>query len=245
MFEKSGIFYDAMYVVGMILMMVFSLNTHKRFGIKKRDAVLYTIYSYICGISGALLMGWLYNQINHALGFESSSAVAIFGAVVFTPFFMLAFPKVYQNWANIMDMLAPCGFVILTCAKFGCFINGCCYGVLSNFGIHYTNTDGKRFPVQLFEVLSMLLVLFLTQVYFRKTKHFVSGTAYPITFGCYSAVRFFWEFFRYYSTEQRHALFGLTIWQNICCVIFVVCAVITLVLYRKARIAQKEDPSNS
>ena len=235
MFEKSSIFYNAMYVVGMILMMVISLLTHKRFGIKKKDAVLYTIYSYVSGIAGALLMGWIYTRINLALGFESSSTVSIFGAVVFTPFFMLVFPNVYHNWADVMDMLAPCGFTILTCAKFGCFINGCCYGVESSFGVHYINVDGARFPVQLFEVISMILILVFTQLYFKKTKHFVSGTAYPITFGCYSAVRFFWEFFRYYSSEQRHALFGLTVWQAVCCVTFVVCIVVTIWLYFKEK----------
>ena len=233
MFENSGIFYDAMYVVGMILMMVISLSTHKRFGIKKRDAVLNTFYSYICGISGALLMGWIYTKVNEMLGLNDSTNVAIFGAVAFTPFLMLLFPGVLRNWKSIMDMLAPCGFTILTCAKFGCFISGCCYGVECSFGVHYLNVEGLRFPVQLFEVISMILILVFTQLYFRNTKHFIKGTIYPVTFGIYSAVRFVWEFFRYYEEAKRHAVFGFTIWQTVCFVTFVVCSILTVVLYSK------------
>ena len=45
MFDQSGIFYDAMYVVGFALMMVWNLKDHKRYGIQKRDAVLTTVYT--------------------------------------------------------------------------------------------------------------------------------------------------------------------------------------------------------
>ena len=92
MFEHSDLFYDAMYVVGFALMMVLNLRDHARYEIKKRDAVLTTVYTYVCGIVGAMLMGLVYTKVNAAFGYEDQSNVAIFGAVVFTPFLILLFP---------------------------------------------------------------------------------------------------------------------------------------------------------
>ena len=244
MFEKSNIFYDAMYLVGFVLMMVWNLMDHKRYGIKKRDAVLVTLYTYVCGIVGALMMGFIYTKVNAAFGYDANSTVAIFGAVVFTPFLLLIFPIKHRNWKSIMDMLAPGILLILTCAKLGCFVNGCCRGVICDFGVqylHYGGTDypsgGETFfPVQILEVATMLLVLLFTQLYVRKAKRFVAGTAYPITFAVYSVTRFCWEFFRYYPEEDmRHLILGLTFWQFVCCLTFVVCAAITVALTLKAR----------
>ena len=236
MFEKSGIFYDAMYLVGFALMMVWNLADHKRYGIKKRDAVLTTLYTYVCGVIGALMMGFIYTKVNAAFGFEENSNVAIFGAVVFTPFLLLIFPIKHRQWKSIMDMLAPGILLILTCAKFGCFINGCCVGFVCDWGVHYKNSDVTNFPVQIFEVATMLLVLLLTQLYVRKAKRFVAGTAYPITFAVYSVTRFCWEFFRFYPEEgMRHLICDLTFWQCVCCVTFVVCVTIIAVLTVKAR----------
>ncbi len=236
MFEKSSIFYDAMYVVGFALMMVWNLVDHKRYGIKKREAVLTTLYTYVCGVIGALLMGFIYTKVNAAFGYDEKSTVAIFGAVVFTPFLLLIFPIKHRDWKSIMDMLAPGILLILTCAKLGCFVNGCCRGIVCEFGIHYPDSDYKNFPVQILEVATMLLVLLFTQLYVRKAKHFVAGTAYPITFAAYSVTRFCWEFFRYYPEEgMRHLILGLTFWQVVCCLTFVVCVVITIVLTANAK----------
>ena len=236
MFEKSGIFYDAMYLVGFALMMVWNLADHKRYGIKKRDAVLATFCTYVCGVAGALIMGFLYTKITAAFGYDDTSVVAIFGAVVFTPFLLLLFPINHRNWKSVMDMLAPGILLILTCAKFGCFVNGCCRGMICDFGIHYPGSDYKNFPVQILEVATMLLVLLFTQLYVRKAKRLVAGTAYPITFAAYSVTRFCWEFFRFYPEEgMRHLICGLTFWQCVCCITFVVCVTITVVLTVKAR----------
>ena len=236
MFKGSETFYNAMYVVGFALMMVWNLKDHKRYGIQKRDAVLATVYTYICGIAGALLMGFIYNKVNAALGYSGGSNVAIFGAVVFTPFLLLIFPIKHRQWKSIMDMLAPGILLILTCAKFGCFINGCCVGIVCDFGLHYRSATDKFFPVQIFEVVTMLLVLLFTQLYVRKTKRFVAGTAYPITFAAYSVTRFFWEFFRYYAKDgMRHMILGMTFWQFVCCLTFVVCVTIVAALTAKAK----------
>ncbi len=223
MFKNSGYFYDAMYVVGFALMMVINLFTHPRYNIKKRDAVLYTLYTYVCGVVGAMLMGKIYTVVNSAFGFDEGSNVAIFGAVIFTPILIMIFPIKHKQWKDVLDMLTPGILLILACAKLGCFVNGCCRGIECSFGIHYPDTDYKNFPVQICEVVVMLLLLALTQLYIRKAKNYVAGTAYPLTFGIYAVTRFGFEFLRYYpQPELRHLIIGLTFWQFVCIIVLIV-----------------------
>lgn len=222
MFPGSGTFYKAMYVVGFAIMMIYDLGNYKRYNIRKKEAVLYTLYTYVCGIVGALIMGFAYNKIHAALGIETNSNVAIFGAVIFTPVLFLLFPISKENRKNALDMITPGVLIILACAKFGCFINGCCRGIVSDFGICYYGETVRHFPIQAFEVIAMIAVLFLTQLYFRKSRKYLPGTAYPITFAAYSITRFISEFFRYYEDpRQREILFSMTFWQLVCIAVFV------------------------
>ena len=236
MFHGSQFFYYGMYLVGFALMMLINLKDHDRYQIAKKDAVLYTLYTYICGIVGAMIMGKIYSWVYTSLGFATSGSVAIFGAVIFTPFLILLFPIKRKQWKNIMDMLTPGILLILACAKLGCFINGCCQGIVCDFGIHYQDDPKTYFPVQIFEVITMLVLLGATRLYIRKSKRFVSGTAYPITFGLYSITRFIWEYYRYYWDEDmRHVFFGFDFWQIICVMVLVICIICIVVLRIKAK----------
>ena len=212
-------------------MMLLNLKDHDRYQIQKKDAVLYTLYTYVCGIVGALLMGKIYSLVHSAFGYNEGSSVAIFGAVIFTPFLILLFPIKHKDWSRILDLLAPGILLILACAKLGCFVNGCCRGIVCSFGVRYLNETEKNFPVQLFEFITMLLVLLFTQLYIRKSTKFVSGTAYPITFASYSVTRFFWEFLRFYNPpDLRHIIFGMTFWQFCCLLTLIVCLAIVAFL---------------
>lgn len=231
MFEKAGLFYNSMYAVGFALMMIINLKTHEKHTITKKNAVLYTIYTYICGVIGAMIMGRIYSAVSAHYGVNEPSKVAIFGAIIFVPLLIMIFPLKKGDYKHVVDMLAPGVLVILLCAKFGCFIFGCCHGKVSSFGVHYIGADEKYFPVQIFEVISMLIVLALTQLYFKKTKNFTAGTAYPITFAAYSVTRFFWEFFRYYPNEKLENVFLHMTFMQLCCVlVFTVSVILVAVL---------------
>lgn len=234
MFNNSTYFYYAMYLVGFAIMMIINLHTHKKFEISKKNAVLYTLYTYVCGVLGAALMGKIYTAVSHLVGAKGGSAVAIFGAVIFTPIFLMIFPVNKKDRKNAVDMLTPGILIILACAKFGCFIHGCCRGIVSDFGVKYLNYDETFFPVQIFEVITMLAVLALTQLYINKSKKFVPGTAYPITFAVYCVTRFLWENMRYYDTKMGNLFLGLTFWQIVSLAVFVVCVIMGIRLKIKS-----------
>lgn len=240
MFEGSQYVYYGMYLVGFAIMMVLNLRDHDRYKLTKKEAVWITLITYVAGVLGAMLMGKLYTVVSQARGDTGTSNVAIFGAVVFTPIMLcVLFRLMKKDWRNILDMLTPGIFIILACAKFGCIFEGCCYGVVCDFGLYNPRANATVFPVQIFEVITMIPVIIAVQVFVRKYKRYVKGMAYPVTAGLYSIVRFCWEFARYYSDNMRHVFLGLTFWQ-IFCVIVLISSVIMFAILNSQKLRDRE-----
>ena len=244
MFEGSEIIYKGMYLVGFILMMIYSLRTCQKKNISKGRAVAMTLFTYVAGVAGALIMGKVFTVISDSLGLQQSSSVAIFGAVMFTPLFLILWffvtEKLLQairpgSWRDYLDLLTPGIFIILICAKFGCFFAGCCHGFLcESFGIFNPTVNAKVFPIQIFEVITMIAVMLLCSFLIKKEKLFPRGSYYPLTAAVYSVTRFCWEFFRYYESDSlRHLFMGLSLWQ-ICSLIMIAAGITAILLLRRA-----------
>ncbi len=249
------IVYYSMYLVGFAIMMVISIKNCQKHNIVKKRAIAMTVFTYFAGVSGALLMGKIFTLVANATGSTNGSTVAIFGAVIFTPLFLLfaflltekVLVAVKQScWRDNIDLLTPGIFVILTCAKFGCIFGECCHGILcESFGIYNSRLEAKVFPIQIFETITMLGVLFLSQYLLTKKDIFPRGSAYPLTASIYSTTRFCWEFLRYYENEKlRHLFLGLTFWQ-LCCIIVIVTSVLVLIYLRKSTVLKERDYINS
>lgn len=231
MFKGSEYFYYLMYAVGFFMTLFINLKTHDRYSLTKKKAVVYTVCMFLCGIVGALLMSDIYNACCKSIGVNENSTVSIFGAVVFAPIFMTVFFLIEKSDAlRNLDMLTPGIFITLTCAKFGCFLDGCCMGVPYENGIYNPIVETRVFPVQICEVLSMIIMLVLTQTYIKKGKNVPAGFDYPLTTAVYCVIRFLWEFMRYYDESMRHGFFGVTFWQGWCIIMFVLSAVMMTVL---------------
>lgn len=240
MFKGSDYAYYGMYLVGFAIMMIVNLKTHKKYDLKKSITVIITLITYFAGVAGAMIMGDLYTVISEKFGAEGSG-VAIFGAVVFTPIFMTAVALILgQPWRKIMDLLAPGIFIILACAKFGCFMAGCCPGRECSFGVYNPKYEMTMFPSQLFESITMAFVVGFCFWYIFKCKKNISGSVYPVTAAVYSVTRFCWEFMRYYSSDElRHVMFGLTFWQ-FWCVMVIIISVAWILLLKSVKVQELE-----
>lgn len=240
MFEGSGIAYKAMYVVGFAIMMLVNLKTHKKYELKKSTAIIFTLVTYVAGVYGAMQMGDIYTKATEKF-FVDGSTVAIFGAVVYTPLIMIAVALIMNKaWRNVIDMLAPGIFIILACAKFGCFLGGCCPGIECSFGVYNPEYEMTMFPSQLFESITMALVVVFCFWYALRCKKCISGSVYPVTAAVYSVTRFFWEFMRYYEFEEmRHIMLGMTFWQ-FWCVVVIVFSIVWILLLRTEKVASLE-----
>lgn len=139
-----------------------------------------------------------------------------------------------------MDLLAPGIFIILACAKFGCFFGGCCPGRECSFGVYNPEYEMTMFPSQLFESVTMAFVVVLCFTYAFKSKKCISGSVYPVTAAVYSVTRFFWEFMRYYEYEEmRHVILGLSFWQ-FCCVMVIVASILWILLLKSEKLLSLE-----
>ena len=230
-----------MYVVGFTLMMAVSLITCRKHSVSRLSAFLFTLVSYAGGVAGAMFMGDRFTEVAVKYG-GMESKVAIFGAVMFVPFYIIGAALIAgKPWRNIMDTMAPGGFIILTCAKLGCTVYGCCSGLPWEHGIYSPVYEMKMFPSQPLEALSMCFVVAFCFRYGLKYKNRADGRAYPYTIMLYSVVRFCWEFVRYYDVEEmRHMLFGLTFWQLWCIVTFLE-GLIWLLIIRAPRFSEYEE----
>lgn len=235
MFPGSGTVYKLMYVVGFALMMVINLKTHKKYRLSTKNTVILTLITYVAGVVGAMIMSSVYSKIMYALGYDEPASVAIFGAVVFTPLFMAITSLLFrQDWRRVIDMLAPGIFVILACAKLGCFLHGCCHGIECSFGVMSPKIGTTVFPIQAVEVFFMCFVIAFSFWYPFKSNRYVKGAVYPATTILYCFMRFFAEFFRYYEKPgQRDILFNMTFWQLCCIVVSVVCAIWLFIIHSK------------
>lgn len=234
MFEGSKYAYYAMYLVGFAIMMVINLKAYKKYDLSKKTAVIFTMITYFVGVAGAMVMGSMYTAA--VAKYEGGySNVAIFGAVFFTPIIMSLVALIAAKpWRKIMDLLAPGIFIILTCAKFGCFMAGCCPGRECSFGIYNPILELKVFPSQLFESITMCFVVAFCFWYGFRCKKHISGSLYPVTAAVYSVTRFCWEFMRYYKVEEmRHMMLGMTFWQFWCLVVIILSIVWIILLSSK------------
>ena len=115
--------YYSMYVIGFAIMMIYSFIKCKKHNVSRLRAVIYTLLTYIYGVGGAMIMGSVYSSAAAARGSGDMSKVAIFGAVIFTPLFLIIslllenlgrrlLKKNKISMRNTLDLLTPGIFII-------------------------------------------------------------------------------------------------------------------------------------
>jgi len=124
------------------------------------------------------------------LTFYGGFIAALLGGLVYTHYRRISFVK-------LLDFLAP--FIALGYAitRVGCFLNGCCYGHITDlpWGLVYPVIDGyPRHPTQLYASFAALVIFFLLRR-LGKHRHFPGFIflSFLIFYGIY---RFIVEFFR-------------------------------------------------
>ena len=84
--------------------------------------------------------------------------------------------------------------------RIGCFLNGCCYGIITNVPWAIKNLSLEdnllRHPTQLYEAFSYLLIFVLLYFYFKEIK-LKNGSLFFIGTALHSLARFIIEYFRF------------------------------------------------
>lgn len=234
------------------LWLVINLLICKTYRISRIRAGLYT-GAFIYAVIGALIGGWFYRIVlEHVTGTSTFNLVAIFGGLVFTPVFVVLtvlVEKAIRGLINkgrtikhlpllptvsvrdTLDMLTPGCLVVLAIFKFSCHFDKCCYGIPWSWGTYSPYLKTTVFPVQISEFLSILAVLAIC-IYLARRPFYRRGMAYPMAAAFYTFFRFGWEFLRYYQTEMRHLILGMTLWQFCCVIVFVSSLLSLFILYK-------------
>lgn len=114
--------------------------------------------------------------------------------------------KKMDFWASV-DLAAPYIAMAQAIGRIGCFLNGCCYGVVM--------ADGSLCPTQLYSAASLLLVYMVLRIW-QDHRHF-KGEIFIGYCVLYSLKRFLMEFIR---GDNPRILLGMTISQVISCIVF-------------------------
>jgi phosphatidylglycerol:prolipoprotein diacylglycerol transferase len=129
-------------------------------------------------------------------------------------FWLIRSKKIYP-W-KLADIVAPFIALGYSIVRIGCFMNGCCYGKVSNvpWALHCAASDSAlRHPTQLYSMIGSL-ILFLVLFRLRNHRQF-SGFLFLLYIGLYSIMRFIVEIFR----ESPVFLPGLSLAQLVCIIL--------------------------
>ena len=119
--------------------------------------------------------------------------------------------------------------------RIGCFLSGCCYGIVTNSGwdIYFPTLGYKCLPTQLIEMTFLFILAGLLA--FLAFKHITDYTML-IYMGGYGTFRFILEFFR---GDERGQLAGLSPSQYWC--ILLVLAIVPVYFLLKNKFFKKEE----
>jgi phosphatidylglycerol:prolipoprotein diacylglycerol transferase len=194
------------------------------------------LLAVIGGLVGArvyyLLHHYDYVRENTELMFKCGAGIASWGAyigglLVFVTYLFFKKMNVMKYLDTLTSVLGLGPFFI----RWACFLNGCCYGTLTNlpWGVQYPQTSFAYrsqvatglistadklslsvHPVQLYLSFFGLILFVVTSVFWRKY-HNHRGTAFLFYWILYGVFRFFFEFMR--GDVPRYTNIQLTLSQ--------------------------------
>jgi len=217
------------YSYGLMLVLAFFISTKlasleaKRQGLDPQLVFNLCFYVFIFGIIGARIFYILSNLSFYLrnpleIFMLQHGGMAWFGSVISGSISTIFFIK--KNKLNLLktfDLLAP--FIALGQAigRIGCFLNGCCYGSPSEWGIYFKVPGQTLIPTQLYSSLLLLTIFFILR--FIQNKRPAVGTIIASYLFLYSLKRFFIEFLR---NDSPRIFYGLTIFQLLSAGLFLI-----------------------
>jgi len=186
------------------------------------DLVLYILVGSIAGARLLFVsLNFAYYQAHPIEIFKLwEGGLVLYGGIVFgfitgIIYLRRARAAVWQ----IADIIAPALALGIAIGRIGCFLNGCCYGRVSRWGVRFPATDNPPafeeqvrhglipsaavrslpvLPTQLYESLACLVLFGILLWAGKRQKHF-DGYLFWLFIMLYSVQRFFMEGIRYYD----------------------------------------------
>ena len=191
--------YGVMACFGIAFAVAIALVKHKAFSLRKRDVLRLCIYATIGAIVGMRLFSIIGQIVKHGSNpyfwtRDHLLHVLLGGGGVFYGGLLGGFgltalrAKIGRiDLKNVFDIAAYVGLAFQSIGRLGCYCAGCCYGI--------TLSDGRVFPVQLFEA-GFCFVALLAFLIIKPERRWPGIPLFPVYLIIYSVGRFVLEFFR-------------------------------------------------
>ncbi len=125
--------YGVMVVLGFLLALLLVKKMSKRVGLNAEELTNAGFYGFLVGIIGARV----FHVVHYSDQFDSLMSIfaiwrgglELLGGVISTIIFLFIYLKVKKmNVFLVLDILAVALMVGIGMGRFGCFLNGCCFG---------------------------------------------------------------------------------------------------------------------
>jgi len=259
--------YGVMIVIAYFFGLWIVKRETNRKGLRPSDAENIAFILVICAVIGARIWYVWEHWLDYAhspfdifkvweggLVFYGGFIGAVIGTFIYIHYKRIPFYK-------MGDAFAPGIALSIGIGRIGCFLNGCCYGKLTNswIGIKYpaanyppayiqqlrdgliSQGSAHSLPVIPTQSISTvdLFVIFGVLMYLRKSKAF-NGFLFYVFFVLYGIHRFFIDFFRYYEGNAK-ILKYITLSQLISLIVIFFSVVMIIYLWKKRKHKVKNE----
>jgi phosphatidylglycerol:prolipoprotein diacylglycerol transferase len=214
--------YGLMLVLAFIIGSLLASRQAKREKINPEIILNLCFIAFICGIVGARIF-YIFENLSYYLrnpaeiimlqrGGLSWFGGLIMGGLAGVFYLRRRKLKIYK----IFDIIAPYLALAQSIGRFGCLLNGCCYGKASvKFGIYFVTHNAVLIPTQLYSSLTLIFIFIILKI-FQDRPH-QEGQIFFLYLLLYSIKRFFIEFWR---ADNPVIFLGLTLFQILSILVF-------------------------
>lgn len=181
--------------ISFVAMLLLSLPRAKWYNLSTSDAVAVTVYSFVTGIIGTMILFYIENGVWGGTSF--------YGAVFSMPIFLYVASVCFKkSVGTLTDFMAPSGLAMYGVNKINCLVAGCCGGKI----IGYT-VDGipQYFPSQILELIAVIAIIGFGLI--LEKKDCFRSLVYPICLVIYGIARYALNSYR---MEQSNFWLGMS-----------------------------------
>ena len=198
--------YSVVWFIALSLAIVWSIKRLELYGLDEDDSRSVMAVSFICMLLGARIYEYFQHwstYINNPKLFLDWNRGGLHevGAIIgaFISAFVMCLFKRKVSFIKLCDVAIIPAFLAIAVGRWGCFLNGCCVGLRSDFclAVHFPRDRAGvfRHPVQIYySVIAVVIILLLlwaerrTIPLQKKSKHYYSVLA-PLGIILYGVMR--------------------------------------------------------
>ena len=224
--------YGVLVAIAFLLALFVITRLAPKAGLDKERVTNLGIYCALMGLLGAkvlmIIFDWNRLPLNEIFSLATLQAAGVFhGGLIAAILFAIYYTRRFgMPWLTTADVFAPGIAIGHAIGRLGCFMAGCCYGVVCErpWAVTYTNPEANSMsntplyqplhPTQLYEAGAELLVFLLLMWMWRQRRR--PGVVIATYLIVSSALRFWVEFYRFHEQALPFGLpLSLTQWISI------------------------------